>query len=124
MAAAVSWGICVMSGLRRAATILVTVALTSGMGACHRLVPDGHFKSAIHKRAKIGDPLQDVEGRLSAIRFSCHPLRSDDAEGKWVTCTRLQEGLLASCIDRANLQVSDDDHIAAIEIKKPACASF
>lgn len=119
-----SWGICVMSRLRRVVVLAVTVALTLGLGACHRFVPDGHFKSAIHKRAKIGDPLQDVEDRLSAIRFSCHPFRADDAEGKWVTCTRLQEGLLASCIDRANLHVSDDDRIAAIEIKKPACASF
>lgn len=97
--------------------------MTMGLGACHRLVPNGHFKSVVHKRARIGDPLPDVEERLSGVRFTCHAQGVDD-EGKWTTCERLQVGLLASCIDRVNLHVTADDRISAIDIRKPTCTTF
>lgn len=112
-----------MSRPERLLAVFVVALATTGLGACHRLIPDGHFRSAVHKRVRIGDPRADVEERLSGIRFSCHAM-SNDAAGQWITCTRLQEGLLASCIDRANLRVSLDQHIEAIDLRKPTCTGF
>ena len=117
------WDTYAMSRPERLLAALVVTLMTTGLGACHRLIPDGHFKSAVHKRIRIGDPRADVEERLSGIRFSCHAM-SQDPEGQWITCTRLQEGLLASCIDRANLRVSLDERIEAIDLRKPSCTGF